>query len=332
VACTKERNHFDYKIVVGDASDLDEVVHSNKESVKKSARCVDIEYFNHPKLGLVETHKKMSSLVKTKYCLTISDAAVVINGGVQECIKYLEENEDAAAAHGDAISFTTTNDLISVDSVKKIEAIGSTPFRALLDEKAEDRLGSLLAHYSHLEYVVTRADIYAERWKYSTELRIAPIAGEIAPTCLTSLHGKIGHVNAIMLARQMHAERTKLDSVSHSIFRKEWSDDYLNLVTILSTVLSNKDGISDTLAKKIVSEITSKYFLARLRTSRLKNTPLKYLDAFLRGYIVRNLPYSLRILIYTFRLMKFNRVSSNYYRTFVCYMRSYIYLRNILCS
>ena len=106
-----------------------------------------------------------------------------------------------------------------------------------------------------MEYLVTRSDIYGERWKYSINFKNSIIANEILPTFLTSLYGKIGHVNTIMLARQMHSKRRKTDQASQYIFHKEWSDDYSNLITFLSTVLSKKDGLSDSQAQKIVSEI-----------------------------------------------------------------------------
>ena len=104
-ACAKEKNTFNYKIVVGDASDIKEAVNANKVSVKKIALSIDLEYFNHPKLSVVDTHNKMSSLVKTKYYLSIADGSMIINDGVKKCIEYLEENEDAVAVHGDVVSF-----------------------------------------------------------------------------------------------------------------------------------------------------------------------------------------------------------------------------------
>ena len=42
-ACAKEKNTFNYKIVVGDASDIKEAVNANKVSVKKIALSIDLE-------------------------------------------------------------------------------------------------------------------------------------------------------------------------------------------------------------------------------------------------------------------------------------------------
>ena len=95
-----------------------------------------------------------------------------------------------------------------------------------------------------------------------------------------------------------HSTRTKLDQPSQYIFHKEWSDDYSNLITFLSTVLSKKDGLSDSQAQKIVSEIASNYFLTGIRNSRLKNTQLKSTKSLVRILLARNLPYNLKILIY----------------------------------
>jgi len=48
--------------------------------------------------------------------------------------------------------------------------------------------------------------------------------------------------------------------------------------------------------------------------------------------ILQLLIYNLKIYIYIYRLMKYNKVNNNYYSTMVSYKKSYIYLRNILCS
>ena len=292
-----------YKVVIGDASDIEESISHNKETVLNVKDMLDIEYFNEPSLNVVETHKMISSKVTTKYFLNIADGAILVNEGVQVCINFLERNDEFIAVHGNVISFQLKNDSAVYSNKKGIRSLGITPFRELKEGKASQRFDSLMKNYAPLEYLVTRTDAYKKRWMYSDQISHAGISGELLPTSLTCLYGKIGHVDSIMLARHMHENRTRLIPLSEYVFSANWFKDYSSFVSIISNVVSERDMLSISQAADIVSDIIRKYCVRNI-CSRSTKTDTSIALKILRNLIPKKRSFLVKFLILHFHLSR----------------------------
>ena len=204
---------FKGKLLIGDASDLN-YTYPFKEFLKRSL--LNIDYFPHEGMSVLDSHQYMSSKITTKYSLCIADGALLILDGIKECIKALEQNKDLVAVSGQTFTYEykkKTNFRICHYEMPIIH--DSDPF---------DRFKNICNKYRVAMYCVMYSRSWSKMWQEVDQISIRPLAAEIIPTIKLVIEGKIAQVNAPFLIRELHSKRVVCNAIN--ILDKNFSEAY----------------------------------------------------------------------------------------------------------
>lgn len=207
------------------------------------------------------------NFTKEKYCVICADDDFIIPSGINMAVDFLDKNPDYAIAHGDYISFYKHQ-----ENNKKHFLWDLAPYyKSITSSDPKERFLYHLSNYSRLHptfYAVHRTDflkmIFNETVKYTDPENDGQF-GELLPSMLTSIHGKIKQFKVLYCAREsipLSAGRTSKkfhDFVSEGTYDKKYS----RFKKCLAEHLSKESDINIKEARKTVdkgwSEYTKKY-------------------------------------------------------------------------
>lgn len=137
--------------------------------------------------------------VDTKCCAICADDDFITPNGIKQSIDFLENNQDYSVAHGVYVKFSIKKN--SENKPYLLWKLGYHP-ESITFSEANDRLYHHLANYSFPTfYGVHRTTdlkmILDETAKYTDDVRF----GELLPTLLTAIHGKIKCLDVLYAAR-----------------------------------------------------------------------------------------------------------------------------------
>jgi len=230
-----------FRIIVGD---------STKTTFSKLHKFKNIEYYHLPDIPIIEKLNKMLNLVESPYAVFCADDDFIIPTGLNESIKFLEENKDYVVAHGQYCSFEKTNDKYSW---RKAEY----KHYSLVQENPLERF---IHHFSHYKlptfYAVHRTELLRYVWKCDLKDINDARFGELLPTLIALIHGKMKTLDIFYAARERietstgRTENTLLDY----IYTGEFKDKYNNVRAFLSNELVQHCNIPFNEAEKIVDK------------------------------------------------------------------------------
>lgn len=139
----------------------------------------------------------------TKYAVFCGDDDFVVPSGIKKATEFLEDNTDFSVAHGDYIGFFAKNNGFAWKVASEFESVDAP--------EAELRMAEHLSNYSiSTFYGVHRTDflkmIFEETRKFTDDNRF----GEILPSILTLVYGKMKKINAFYAAHEINPKSTGL--------------------------------------------------------------------------------------------------------------------------
>lgn len=161
----------------------------------------------HIKHIMYEQHmsvaKKISvgmSKVLTPYAVLCADDDFIAPNGLEECIEFLEGNPDYVAAHGRHITFKELEPSSKLVVWKMIPNMKSI--------ECEAAVTRFITHFSDYNsptfYAVHRTEVMQSIWKSSSKYTDDVRYGELLPTLLTVLYGKVKVLDILYAARENH--------------------------------------------------------------------------------------------------------------------------------
>jgi glycosyltransferase domain-containing protein len=151
----------------------------------------------------VEMFRKLRdavSQVKTQYCVFCGDDDFVTPAGIRDSVSFLDENADYTIAHGYYMNFY-------FDDEKRFCRHPCYPYESNVSADASTRFMTHFTNYAAATfYAVHRTDfshmILSEAVKYTVEYRF----GELLPSMLAAVHGKMKHLDVFYAARDNGSE------------------------------------------------------------------------------------------------------------------------------
>ena len=245
-------------MIVADSSS-DENKKLNKEIIS-SVSNLDIKYLdNYP--TTISPHHKMADAVNNaeeKYCVLCADDDFVTPTGIEESVDFLEKNSDFALAHGQYVAF-------------RLEAGWGKPRfswapiyarESITFLEPEKRLSYHLSNYSQgTTYAVHRTNILKMAYSELLKSKVDPVLfGELLPSMLTVIHGKLKHMEVFYAAR---------DSISSSnpygpsprdfITAGKYEENYAKFRQCLAAHLSEQSQLDIDASNKVVDEAMTAY-------------------------------------------------------------------------
>lgn len=205
----------DYQIIIADSSSEE-----NKKTNQKSVSLfpdLKILYLNSYPEQVFIFKKCADALnqVNAKYCIFCADDDFFIPEGINQSVDFLEENPDFTVAHGYTLSFWID------EKRRKVYWIKYNSDFSIIQNDPKQRLSEHLSHYNQATfYDVHRTDfmkmIFEETLKYIDDNRF----GELLPSMLDLIYGKMKHLNVFYGARQIsHNSDGRTCTTMHDFIR-----------------------------------------------------------------------------------------------------------------
>jgi len=191
------------KIIIADSSSEDNKIENKRISSHFTdmniLHIADYPYTISPNNKLCD----ILNYVNSEYSLFCADDDFTTPNGITQSINFLENNSDFSVAHGVYVGFSVKKN--SENETCLLWKPGYPP-ESITFSDAKDRLYHHLANYSFPTfYGVHRTEdlkrILDERAKYTDDVRF----GELLPTLLSAIHGKIKCLDVLYAARDANS-------------------------------------------------------------------------------------------------------------------------------
>jgi len=247
-----------YNIIVADSSS-DENKRINKKTIS-SVSNLNILYLTNYSTEINPTNKIADAInyADTKYCVFCADDDFVTPNGIKQSVDFLEKNPDFTVAHGHYISF-----YLKTDKGGKQQFCWTPiyPYKSITFPDAKSRLIFHLSYYYPTFYAVHRTDflnmIFEETLRFTDDVRF----GELLPSMLTLIHGKMKCLDVLYAAREDIPGSTGQICENLKDFIKVGTHDekYAKFRDCLAMHLSKKSQLSIKESKKVVDDAMAVY-------------------------------------------------------------------------
>ena len=246
-----------HPIFIGDASS-----NSSKKLVLKAAQNqIEVYYFHWENLNdrktLIKLAQKASQINITDYCAYHGDDDFFVSESLSKCAEFLSKNPSYATAQGRAIRLDLNED----GPYGKMKDIGIYwNLNELKGDTALERLEEISANYWVPIFSVHRIKEYVDDMSNGIDSVIDRDFGEYANSLTIAMRGKSKFIDCLFLARHIHS------GIDHPrqlewITGNNWYSSYNELITSLSTVLSENDNLNIAESYKVVKEAIDKRIL-----------------------------------------------------------------------
>ena len=265
-----------YNILVADSSS-DENKKLN-DKVVSSFSNLNMLHLNNYSSEISPYHKIVDSInyVDTKYCALCADDDFVTPNGISQSVDFLEKNPDFTIAHGYYISFYLKNDK------RKKQHFYWDPiysYKSIIFSDAKYRLTEHFSNYSvPTFYAVHRADFLKMIFKETTEFTDDYRFGELLPSMLTLIYGKMKCMDVLYAARENIPGSSGQSSENMVDFIKAGTHDekYAKFRDCLAMHLSKKSQLDLEESKRAVDDAMSAYIKKNSLINKMSNA-LDYL-------------------------------------------------------
>lgn len=235
-----ERHGQDFNFIIADSSNPTNKVR-NKKLINSYPK-LNILYLDRFPQNLSQHDKfaEMVKYVKSRYCVFCADDDFIVSNSIREAVDFLEKNPDYAAAHGTYISFYVHKTPFGTKQFWW--RFLYSPF-TISSSNPINRLSLHLSNYNMVVWSVRRTSIvkicYKEFSKSKIHPYLLPNFGELLPDVLTTVYGKIKHLDNLYAARQAFSQILSsypsiIDAKNAGIYNKEYERFKNSLLNNLS--------------------------------------------------------------------------------------------------
>jgi len=252
-----------YNIIVADSSS-DEMKKVNEETISLPTN-LSIYYINTYPTTIDGLHKIVDALnyVKTKYSVFCADDDFITPNGIDKSLDFLEENPDFAIAHGNTASFYLKDNRQGNQQFYWKHIYCSS--KSIIFPDPGERIASHLRDYHPTFYAVHRTDLLRMIFKETARFASDGRFGELLPSALTLIDGKLKHLDILYGAREsIPGSGGQTSEGLISFMRSDtYNDKYANFKICLSTHLSKQSHLSIEESGKVVDDAMECYLRKR---------------------------------------------------------------------
>lgn len=210
---------FPGKILIGDESD-DEHKKINRSTIEK-CKSLDISYIHLPHTNKSNDAKMLYALsffVETPYVTFTGDDDFLVPSGAEQCINFLEENKDFAAAHGGRLNFILNNkQLVHLDKDEGYEWI---------NENAWERWLSYMHTGVATVSFIHRTENWKKQYAYTEKINCRYIGTELIICSVAAIQGKVKRLENLSVVFQRETPNRLFSFRNHTLWDLMNSDEW----------------------------------------------------------------------------------------------------------
>lgn len=238
---------FPIKIIVVDSNSkgfshagLHELLNHERVSYQK----IDPDITFWPKM-----HLALQS-VSTPYCVVCGDEDFLTPNGIHQATEFLEENPDYAVVNGQDIVFFFENDANGNQEFCVIPKSGNGLCQSLVMPDVQSRLHFHFSTYCASFYAVHRTDLMKMIIGENVNYEIDTIFGELLPTMLTAVYGKIKFLDVLYSAHKRSEKY--VPTLSTYIKDRTFDEKYSKFKECLLKHLVNNSDLDTEKASEVI--------------------------------------------------------------------------------
>jgi len=258
-----------YNMIIADSSS-NENKKINKNIISKFSK-LNIFYIDKYS-PTVKGHQKFLEAinqVKTKYSVFCADDDFITPNGINQSVDFLEKNPDFSCAHGHYISFYFgTNKM----GRKILYWLSIYPYKSISFANVKDRLFFHFSSYYPTIYAVHRTDLLKLIFKDAVEFTDDYRFGELLPSMLDLIYGKMKKLDILYSAREMIPNSCGRTAKNLLDFIKDgtYDDKYAKFRECLVKALVSEEDISKEKAQKLIDKAMNQYLGSSIFKLKLK--------------------------------------------------------------
>ncbi|HUT23517.1 MAG TPA: TIGR00180 family glycosyltransferase [Sumerlaeia bacterium] len=260
------REKLSVPILVADSS-RDEEARANRDAVRQASETLRIGYqANDAEIPFCEKAVRAVESADSEFLVFCADDDFLIPSGMTACAEFLKNHPDYSLAHGRSVTLKISPD--ATERPVPWDKVRCTVYRqrAVEAEGAAQRLRDHLDNYASTFYSVHRGDQLARNLRATADHTSDVRFGELLPSALSVVQGKVKQLDALYMVRQAHGEATSLaeGSISDLLKEADFSRRYGAVRDCLAEELARAIGVAP---EQGVDEI-DRAFNAYLRRTR----------------------------------------------------------------
>lgn len=195
--------------------------------------------------------------ISTPYVVLCADDDFVVPKGLERCIEFLDANSDYVAAQGKHISFKQSAVMPRLAAWEAAINIRSI--------ECESPVTRFITHFSDYNsptfYAVHRTNVMQSIWKSASEYTNDVRFGELLPTLLTVLYGKVKVLDILYAARENHpsSDGHVANRISDFIVEGSFDGKYERFKKCLAGELCDQTELSYGESEKLVDRAMDGY-------------------------------------------------------------------------
>jgi len=266
-------------IVFADSSDSDSV-DKNKEVIAGIGSTLKIEHrIYDPEESYVSKITDSLATIRTPFTALGADDDFFVPKGLERAVQFLMEQSDYVLAHGEAVAF----ELESGAVFGQITKVNPYNQRSIDEPTSTARLHDHFANYSTTYYSVHRTEQLYENFVKRIKTKTDLAFGELVPTGLSVIQGKVRKLDGLYMARQdFAAKEYEVMDVLDWIATPGWGEQYERFRDCLAAELHQRDQIELHEGRNLIKEVFARYLSTELMPVQNQRAPSDRLRRSLR--------------------------------------------------
>lgn len=234
------------------------------KNIIASVSNLTIQYLDHYSREMVSHHKFADAVnyAESKYCVFCADDDFITPNGIKQSVDFLEKNPDYVIAQGRFIGFRLENHR---GNKRRFRWKFADPPISIEFPKPESRFEYHMSLYTTSTiYGVHRTEALQRVYKELLKSKVDPLFfGELLPSMLTLIYGKMKCLNVLYGARNEHTIGVGWPTLGDAIESGTFDEKYARFRECLVTNLSKVSRLSTEDSGKLVDRAFSVYLHGR---------------------------------------------------------------------
>ena len=243
---------LEHTLLIGDSSGSSQAAKA-KQVLGSVSGQLSVKLQPYPGLFIFQCILDLLNQVTTPYAVFAADDDFLVPNGLNDAVAFLECHSDYVGASGKAILFEVRSD----DAHGPITSTWLYPQGSVEHATASQRLIAHLKNYRPTIYAVHRTELLRESYQSIVDLNLDNSFGELLPSSVPIILGKVKTLDRLYMVRQTHANMTsnKLNSDMFDwVSGPQWAIQWERFRDCLAQEVVRVDKIGIGEAREIVKQ------------------------------------------------------------------------------
>ena len=288
------QNNFSGKILLLDSSE--EYIFKKIKVLINNFNNLNINLRSMPNMNCEKSIYNASNLIDTEYSIFLADDDILLVGGLEKSLEFLEMNKNYIGAIGNGYMISTINNgpFGKINNIKKYDLNGYE------DEDSFLRIKNFLNNIKNTSFTIIRSNFFISGYKKIMKIDDyyqSHLFGELIQSLFYIYNGRIKKINVDYLVRQSHPGNTYSKLNKRPINQVKWDSSYKILTNLIKNFfdLEKKNELC-----QIINDLLNDY----LKKKEIRINENTFIQLLKKITIIKNTFKVFRYMIKDYKMIK----------------------------